>query len=76
MAFRKPVAFYSDKASTFRVTRKEAISGVGYMQFGRAMRDLNIDVICANTAATKGRVERAHQTLLDRLAQTGTARRV
>jgi len=30
------------------------------------MFDLNIDVICANTPAAKGRVERAHQVLQDR----------
>lgn len=65
----KPIAFYSDKASIFRVNAKEAVSGVGYTQFGRAMQDLNIDVICANTAAAKGRVERAHQTLQDRLVK-------
>jgi hypothetical protein len=33
------------------------------------MRDLNIDVICANTLAAKGRVERAHLTLQDRLVK-------
>jgi transposase len=40
-----------------------------FTQFGRAMTDLNIDVICANTPAAKGRVERAHQTLQDRLVK-------
>jgi hypothetical protein len=35
----------------------------------RAMTELNIDVICANTPAAKGRVERAHQTLQDRLVK-------
>jgi transposase len=65
----KPIAFYSDKHSIFRVNKKEAVGGVGYTQFGRAMQDLNIDVICANTAAAKGRVERAHQTLQDRLVK-------
>ena len=63
----KPVAFYSDKASIFRVNAREAIAGVGYTQLGRAMQSLNIDVICANTPAAKGRIERAHQTLQDRL---------
>jgi hypothetical protein len=67
--FGRPGAFYSDKLSVFRVTAKEAVAGVGYTQFGRAMRDLNIDVICANTPAAKGRVERAHQTLQDRLVK-------
>jgi transposase len=65
----KPVAFYSDKASIFRVNAKEAEAGVGYTQFGRAMQELNIDIICANTPAAKGRVERAHQTLQDRLVK-------
>jgi SAM-dependent methyltransferase len=67
--YGKPVAFYSDKLSVFRVTAKEAVGGIGYTQFGRAMRDLNIDIICANTPAAKGRVERAHQTLQDRLVK-------
>jgi hypothetical protein len=67
--YGKPVAFYSDKLSVFRVNAQEAIGGMGYTQFGRAMRDLNIDVICANTPAAKGRVERAHQTLQDRLVK-------
>jgi len=64
----RPVAFYSDKATIFRVNRKEH-AGDGLTQFGRAMGELNIDVICANTAPAKGRVERAHQTLQDRLVK-------
>jgi transposase len=65
----KPGAFYSDKASIFRVNAKAAVGGDGFAQFGRAMDDLNIDVICANTPAAKGRVERANQTLQDRLVK-------
>ncbi len=65
----KPVAFYSDKAGVFRVNAKNPKAGDGLTQFGRAMNDLNIDVICANTPAAKGRVERAHQTLQDRLVK-------
>jgi hypothetical protein len=64
----RPVALYSDKASIFRVNRKDH-AGSGLTQFGRAMSDLNIDVICANSAPAKGRVERAHQTLQDRLVK-------
>jgi len=64
----RPVALYSDKASIFRVNRKEH-AGAGLTQFGRAMTELNIDVICANTASAKGRVERVHQTLQDRLVK-------
>jgi hypothetical protein len=44
-------------------------SGDGFTQFGRAMFELNIDTICANSRAAKGRVERAHQTLQDRLVK-------
>ena len=38
-------------------------------QFGRALDELNIEIICANSAPAKGRVERAHQTLQDRLVK-------
>jgi transposase len=72
----KPGAFYSDKAAIFRVNAKEAIGGSGNTQFGRAMQDLNIDVICANTPAAKGRVERAHLTLQDRLVKELRLRRI
>jgi len=68
-SYGKPVAFYSDKATIFRVNRAELVRGTGLTQFGRAMNDLNIDTICANTAAAKGRVERANQTLQDRLVK-------
>jgi transposase len=65
----KPVSLYSDKAGVFRVNRKEPQGGSGVTQFGRALRSLNIDIICANTPAAKGRVERAHSTLQDRLVK-------
>lgn len=64
--FGKPVAFYSDKASVFRPTTK---GEAGVTHFGRAMYELNIDTFCANSSPAKGRVERAHQTLQDRLVK-------
>lgn len=66
----KPVAFYSDKHSIFRVAR-EGTSGPnrGVTQFGRALAALNIDIICANTPQAKGRVERMNSTLQDRLVK-------
>jgi Homeodomain-like domain len=67
--YGKPLAFYSDKASIFRVNNTEATKGPGHTQFGRALYELNIDGICANTPAAKGRVERAHLTLQDRLVK-------
>jgi transposase len=58
--YGKPLALYSDKATIFRVNRPNAVTGSGYTQFSRALYELNIDGICANTPAAKGRVERAH----------------
>jgi hypothetical protein len=69
MHYGKPLAFYSDKHSVFRINNPQAIKGPGHTQFGRALYELNIDGICANTPAAKGRVERAHKTLQDRLVK-------
>lgn len=65
----RPQALYSDKHSIFRVNIKEAESGTGETQFGRALRELGIDLICANTPQAKGRVERMNKTLQDRLVK-------
>jgi hypothetical protein len=65
----KPEAFYSDKYSVFRVNKKQATSGDGHTQFGRALFELNIESICANSSQAKGRVERANLTLQDRLVK-------
>lgn len=63
----KPVAFYSDKNSIFRVNQPSAGAHPDLTQFGRAMQELEIQIICANTPQAKGRVERVIQTLQDRL---------
>jgi transposase len=63
----KPGAFYSDKHGVFRVNQPSAGSSDALTQFGRAMQELDIQIICANTPQAKGRVERANQTLQDRL---------
>lgn len=46
-------------------------SSAGYSdaitQFGRAMRELDIQITCANTSQAKGRLEHVIQTLQDRL---------
>jgi hypothetical protein len=65
----KPIAFYSDKHATFRVNKVGATGGDGMTQFGRALHELNIDIICANVPQAKGRVERANWTLQDRLVK-------
>jgi hypothetical protein len=63
-----PVAFYSDKHTVFRINR-DAKGGAGMTQFGRALAELNIEIICANSSQAKGRVERVNRTLQDRLVK-------
>jgi len=64
-----PTAFYSDKHGIFKINIKNALSGSGMTQFGRAMKNLDIEIICANTPQAKGRVERVIKTLQDRLVK-------
>ncbi|KVR66956.1 ISNCY family transposase [Burkholderia ubonensis] len=66
--YGKPAALYSDKASVFRGT-SAGKTGSSVTHFGRAMYALNIDTFCANSSPAKGRVERAHLTLQDRLVK-------
>jgi transposase len=63
----KPVAFYSDKHGIFRVNQRSVGSSDALTQFGRAMQELDVQIICANTPQAKGRVERVILTLQDRL---------
>lgn len=64
----KPIAFYSDKHTVFRNNNKDTV-GESMTQYGRALHELNIDILCANGPQAKGRVERAHKTLQDRLVK-------
>jgi len=65
----KPVAFYSDKHGIFRVNQPSLGTGESLTQFGRAMQELDVAIICANTPQAKGRVERVNLTLQDRLVK-------
>lgn len=66
----RPLALYSDKHGIFRVNQGQGLGeGVGITQFGRACQELDIQILCANTPQAKGRVERANQTLQDRLVK-------
>ena len=72
--FGKPIALYSDKHGVFRVnTRRAETASVddnnGLTQFGRAMEELGIMPIFANTPQAKGRVEKINGTLQDRLVK-------
>lgn len=63
----RPVALRSDKHTVFRVAKEDAKVGARITQFGRALSELNIEILCANSSQAKGRVERASRTLQDRL---------
>jgi transposase len=65
--YGKPGAFYSDQLGVFRVNVPTLGKEEPLTQFGRAMQELDIQIICANSPQAKGRVERANQTLQDRL---------
>jgi hypothetical protein len=66
----KPMAFSSDRLSVCHVAKRDAAQGgPGVSQFGRARQALNIDSLCATTAAATGRVERANPTLQERLVK-------
>jgi len=68
--YGKPLAFYSDKHGIFRVNQEQTTGkGSGLTQFGRAMQELDVQILCANTPQAKGRVERVNQTLQDRLVK-------
>ena len=67
--YGKPYAFYSDKHTVFHVSKRSGLGGTGMTQYGRALHELGIEILCANTPAAKGRVERAHGTLQDRLVK-------
>jgi hypothetical protein len=69
MEHGRPCACYSDKFGVFRINHRDDLSAEGRTQFARALQELDIELICANTPQAKGRVERAHQTLQDRLVK-------
>jgi hypothetical protein len=70
----RPVAFYVDKDSIYRVNRQATIEEqlqdlAPLTQFTRAMRELGIAVIPAHSPQAKGRVERSFDTHQDRLVK-------
>ena len=73
--FGIPVSTYSDCHSIFFSPKKDILSleeelvggRVNLTQFGRAMSQLGISMICARSPQAKGRIERLWQTLQSRL---------
>jgi len=72
--YGRPVAFYVDKDSIYRVNRQATIEEqlqdpAPLTQFTRAMTELGITVIPAHSPQAKGRVERSFDTHQDRLVK-------
>ena len=70
----RPVAFYVDKDSIYKVNRQATVEEElqdeqPMTQFTRAMAELGIEVITANSPQAKGRVERGFATHQDRLVK-------
>ena len=64
----KPYSIYLDKFSTYKMSQKVAQENHDTLtQFQRAMRELNIEPISANSPQAKGRIERLFNTFQDRL---------
>lgn len=69
-----PQSVYLDKHSTYKSTAKptveDELSGQEHLsQFERALKELGVEVIHANSPQAKGRVERVFRTLQDRLVK-------
>lgn len=67
-----PLSVYLDKHSTYKTTRHQTIfeelnDKKALTQFERAMEELGVKVIHANSAPAKGRVENMFKTFQDRL---------
>ena len=63
----RPLAYYSDRHSIFRVNREDVKAEP--TQVERALKTLDIELICAHSPQAKGRVERVHQTFQDRFTK-------
>lgn len=67
-----PLALYADKHTTYQApatpTVDEQLAGVEpASQFGRALKELGVELLAAHSPQAKGRVERLFKTLQDRL---------
>jgi len=70
----RPVAIYVDKDSIYKINRQASIDeelrdAMPLSQFTRAMGELGVDMIFANSPQAKGRVERGFRTHQDRLVK-------
>jgi transposase len=64
--YGRPVALYTDRDSIFAYQDKGRGDRNGLTQFGRALQELDIELILARSPQAKGRVERFFETAQDR----------
>ena len=64
--YGRPVAVYTDRHSIFEPQDKGRALPDGVTQFGRALGELDVELIRAHSPQAKGRVERLFGTLQDR----------
>lgn len=69
-----PMAVYLDKHTTYKSplepTLEDEINGTEPLsEFGRALKELGVELIHAHSAQAKGRIERLFKTLQDRLVK-------
>jgi hypothetical protein len=69
-----PLGLYVDQASIYRSDREPTAEELACgkrpeTQFGRALRELDVELILARSPQAKGRVERVNGTLQDRLVK-------
>jgi len=67
-SYGRPVSIYTDHGSVYKVNVGNE-DGDKLTQFGRALKELDIELIYANSPEAKGRVERCFGTLQDRLVK-------
>ena len=64
--YGRPLALYTDRHSIFEPQDKGRALPDAVTQFGRALQELGIELICAHSPQAKGRVERSFGTAQDR----------
>jgi len=76
-----PRSVYADKAAIYRTTRDATVDEnladkLPETQFGRAMKELDVELILAHSPQAKGRVERRNAVFQDRLVKALRLKRI
>lgn len=79
--YRLPRALYVDRDSIYETTRDSTVDealrdAAPLTQFGRAMQELEVQLILAHSPQAKGRVERRHAVFQDRFVKALRLRKI